>query len=63
MKTYTFGKDWPVRLNERQDTTYLAGVSYPLDDDMAARARAAGVLDEPSVPSSEQPKAKAKRVP
>lgn len=65
MKTYTFAKNWPVRLNDRQDTTYLATVSYPLDDDTAARARAEGVLvlDEPSAPAEEQPKAKAKRAP
>ena len=63
MKTVTFTKDWPVRLNERQDTTYLAAVSYSLDSDMERRARAAGVLADDPVGDAFPTKAKAKRAP
>lgn len=63
MKTFTFAKDWPVRLNERQDTTYLAGVAYPLDSGMEASARAAGVLAEDTAIEEAAAKTKAKRAP
>lgn len=63
MKTFTFAKDWPVRLNERQDTIYLAGMAYPLDSDMEGRARAAGVLAEGPGVEETTPNTKAKRAP
>lgn len=58
MKTYTFVKDWPVRLNERQDTTYLAGHSYPLDDETAGRAQVAGVLKAAELADDDKPRGK-----
>lgn len=55
----TFARDWPVRLNDRQDTTYLAGQTYTLSDDLHEAAEAAGVLEAVAAPKKAAGKGKA----